>query len=94
MLQIPYGRTASYGEQAASLELSAAARAIGQANANNPVPIVVPCHRVVGSSGKLTGFGGGVETKKWLLELEASGRVPNWTPRPRASAPVQLGLFV
>jgi methylated-DNA-[protein]-cysteine S-methyltransferase len=93
LLEIPYGRTASYGEQAAALDVGAGARAIGQANAHNPVAIVVPCHRVVGSSGKLTGFAAGVETKKWLLELESSGRVPAWQPKPRAVSPVQLGLF-
>jgi methylated-DNA-[protein]-cysteine S-methyltransferase len=93
LLAIPYGRTSSYGEQASRVKLGGGARAIGQANANNPVPIVVPCHRVVGSSGKLTGFGGGIETKRWLLELESSERVPSWTPRPHSAAPHQLALF-
>jgi methylated-DNA-[protein]-cysteine S-methyltransferase len=57
------------------------------------VPIVVPCHRVIGRGGKLTGFGGGIEVKRWLLQLEADGRVPPWLPRVRDPAPVQLGLF-
>jgi len=67
---IPYGRTVSYGEQAARLGDPNKARAVGAANGKNPIPIVVPCHRVIGSSGKLTGFGGGLETKAWLLEHE------------------------
>jgi methylated-DNA-[protein]-cysteine S-methyltransferase len=93
LVGIPYGRTASYGEQADQLGVAQAARAVGQANANNPVAIVVPCHRVIGSSGKLTGFGGGVEVKRWLLQLENDGRVPTWIPKVLAPAPVQLGLF-
>lgn len=67
---IPYGVTVSYGEQARRLGDPNKARAVGAANARNPIPIVVPCHRVVGSSGSLTGFGGGLPTKAWLLEHE------------------------
>lgn len=67
---IPYGRTVSYGEQASRLGDPHKARAVGAANGQNPIPIVVPCHRVIGSTGKLTGFGGGLETKAWLLEHE------------------------
>jgi methylated-DNA-[protein]-cysteine S-methyltransferase len=67
---IPFGETVSYGEQAARIGLAGKARAIGAANGRNPLPIVVPCHRVVGSDGSLVGFGGGLETKAWLLHHE------------------------
>jgi len=70
LLTIPYGRTVSYGEQATRLGDPHKARAVGAANGQNPIPIVVPCHRVIGSTGKLTGFGGGLQTKAWLLEHE------------------------
>lgn len=67
---IPYGKTVSYGEQAKRLGDAGKARAVGAANGRNPIPIIVPCHRVVGSNGHLTGFGGGIESKSWLLEHE------------------------
>ena len=67
---IPYGQTWSYGELATHLGQPAASRAVGLANGRNPVSIVVPCHRVIGSTGSLTGYGGGVERKRWLLEHE------------------------
>ena len=67
---IPYGATWSYGRLAAEIGQPRASRAVGLANGRNPVGIVVPCHRVVGSSGSLTGYGGGVERKKWLLDHE------------------------
>lgn len=67
---IPYGATASYGDVARRIGRPQAARAVGAANGRNPLPIVIPCHRVIGSDGGLTGFGGGIETKKALLELE------------------------
>jgi methylated-DNA-[protein]-cysteine S-methyltransferase len=67
---IPYGATASYGEVASRIGRPQAARAVGAANGRNPLPIVIPCHRVVGSDGSLTGFGGGLATKQALLELE------------------------
>jgi methylated-DNA-[protein]-cysteine S-methyltransferase len=67
---IPYGRTISYGQQAAQLGDPAAARAVGVANGRNPLSIVVPCHRVIGASGALTGFAGGLDTKAWLLAHE------------------------
>lgn len=67
---IPYGRTISYGEQAAELGEPGAARAVGAANGRNPLSIVVPCHRVVAASGALTGFAGGLDTKAWLLDHE------------------------
>ncbi len=69
---IPFGQTISYGEQARRLGDVKKARAVGSANGRNPLPIVVPCHRVVGSDGSLTGFSGGVESKRWLLEHEGS----------------------
>lgn len=67
---IPFGATMSYGEQAAALGDRNRARAVGAANGRNPIPIIVPCHRVVGSNGHLTGFGGGIESKAWLLDHE------------------------
>jgi methylated-DNA-[protein]-cysteine S-methyltransferase len=69
---IPYGETVSYGEQARRLGDARKARAVGAANGRNPLPIVVPCHRVVGANGHLTGFGGGIECKAWLLDHERS----------------------
>ena len=72
LAEIPFGRTASYGQQAASIGRPKAVRAIGGANGRNPVAIVLPCHRIVGADGSLTGFGGGIEVKKWLLDHEQS----------------------
>jgi methylated-DNA-[protein]-cysteine S-methyltransferase len=69
--EIPYGKTVSYGEIAKRIGRPKAVRAVGAANGRNPIPIVVPCHRVIGSSGDLTGFGGGLDTKEALLRLEA-----------------------
>ncbi|MFM8649446.1 MAG: methylated-DNA--[protein]-cysteine S-methyltransferase [Actinomycetota bacterium] len=69
---IPFGQTISYGEQARRLGDANKARAVGSANGRNPLPIVVPCHRVVGADGSLTGFSGGVDAKRWLLEYEGS----------------------
>jgi methylated-DNA-[protein]-cysteine S-methyltransferase len=71
LLAIPYGQTRSYGQQAAALGRPTAVRAVGAANSRNPLPIVVPCHRVVGSGGALTGYAGGVTLKARLLDLEA-----------------------
>jgi methylated-DNA-[protein]-cysteine S-methyltransferase len=68
--EIPYAETVSYGEQAERLGDRNKARAVGAANGRNPISIIVPCHRVVGSNGSLGGFAGGVETKQYLLELE------------------------
>jgi len=69
--EIPYGETVSYGEIARRIGRPKAVRAVGAANGRNPIPVVVPCHRVIGSSGDLTGFGGGLDTKEALLRLEA-----------------------
>ncbi len=68
--RIPFGETISYGEQAVMLGDKNKSRAVGAANGKNPIPIVVPCHRVVASNGHLTGFAGGLDTKAWLLEHE------------------------
>ncbi len=67
---IPYGVTISYGELARRIDRPQAVRAVGAANGRNPLPIVLPCHRVIGSDGSLTGFGGGLPTKRFLLTLE------------------------
>ena len=72
---IPYGCTMSYGEQARRLGDPNKARAVGAANGQNPLSIVVPCHRVIGSTGHLTGFGGGLEAKSWLLDHESQQRL-------------------
>lgn len=69
--EIPYGETVSYGEIAKRIGNPKAMRAVGAANGRNPIPIVVPCHRVIGSSGDMTGFGGGIDTKEALLRLES-----------------------
>jgi methylated-DNA-[protein]-cysteine S-methyltransferase len=69
---IPYGETAGYGELANRLGRPGAARAVGLANGRNPIAIVVPCHRVIGAAGALTGYGGGLERKRYLLELESA----------------------
>jgi methylated-DNA-[protein]-cysteine S-methyltransferase len=68
--RIPYGATISYGELARRIGKPQAMRAVGAANGRNPLPIVVPCHRVIGADGSLTGFGGGLPTKRYLLGLE------------------------
>lgn len=70
LLAIPYGETRSYKEVALALGNAAAVRAVGSANGSNPIPVVIPCHRVIGSNGALTGFGGGLERKRFLLDLE------------------------
>ncbi|MCD4524733.1 methylated-DNA--[protein]-cysteine S-methyltransferase [Nocardioides sp. cx-173] len=71
LVGIPYGQTASYGQIAAQLgRTNAASRAVGLANGSNPIPIVIPCHRVIGANGTLTGYAGGVARKQTLLELE------------------------
>ena len=67
---IPYGQTITYGELARRVVCPKGSRAVGQANHRNPLPILLPCHRVVGANGTLTGYGGGLELKEWLLRLE------------------------
>jgi methylated-DNA-[protein]-cysteine S-methyltransferase len=71
LLRIPYGETRSYGDIAGELSTVRASRAVGLANGRNPVAIIVPCHRVIGADGRLTGFGGGLDRKRSLLDLEA-----------------------
>lgn len=75
--RIPYGQTRSYAEQAEAIGAPRAVRAVGAANGRNPLPVLVPCHRVIGRDGSLTGFGGGLPVKRWLLRLEADGRPPS-----------------
>ncbi len=69
---IPFGETVSYAELARRVSNAAAVRAVGAANGRNPIPIIVPCHRVIGSDGSLTGFGGGLHRKQWLLRHEGA----------------------
>lgn len=71
--KIPYGATISYGELANRIGNPAAVRAVGLANGRNPISIIVPCHRVIGANGTLTGYGGGLERKRWLLDHEQGG---------------------
>ncbi len=96
LADIPFGTTTSYGRQAAGLGIPKAARALGAANGANPVCIVLPCHRVIGADGSLTGFGGGLPTKQWLLDHEA--RVLAEPPSPlagsgRGAGPASSGLY-
>jgi methylated-DNA-[protein]-cysteine S-methyltransferase len=72
LVKIPFGETRSYGQVAESIGRPKAVRAVGAANGSNPIAIIVPCHRVIGSNGKLTGYGGGLPLKKRLLELEGA----------------------
>lgn len=74
LLEIPYGETRSYQEIATAVGNPKACRAVGMANNKNPLPLLIPCHRVIGSSGKLTGYGGGLDKKEKLLALEKEGR--------------------
>ena len=75
LLEVPYGETASYGEIATRLGLPlSASRAVGLANGSNPIAIVVPCHRIIGANGSLTGYGGGLDNKRILLQLEQGQR--------------------
>jgi O-6-methylguanine DNA methyltransferase len=78
--KIPAGQTTSYGAIAAALRSPGASRAVGAANGANPVSIIVPCHRVIGASGSLTGYGGGLERKTWLIDHER-----RWSREPQAS---------
>jgi methylated-DNA-[protein]-cysteine S-methyltransferase len=73
LLSIPFGETRSYGQIARQVGKPSASRAVGAANGRNPISIIAPCHRVIGSSGKLTGYGGGLDAKEMLLSLEAKG---------------------
>jgi methylated-DNA-[protein]-cysteine S-methyltransferase len=93
LTEIPYGKTVSYGELARRIGKPSAPRAVGLANGANPLPIIVPCHRVIGADGSLTGFGGGLPIKRKLLALESSGTEESgpqaafkWAASPRPSA--------
>ena len=77
LIKIPYGKTASYGEIAKAIGNEKAVRAVGQANHRNPIAIVIPCHRVIGHDGSLTGYGGGLWRKEWLLRHEAKCMADN-----------------
>ena len=74
LLRIPFGATRSYAQLARTIRRPSASRAVGAANGSNPIAIIVPCHRVLGSSGALTGYGGGLDMKRWLLAHEAGLR--------------------
>ncbi|MBM3944975.1 MAG: methylated-DNA--[protein]-cysteine S-methyltransferase [SAR202 cluster bacterium] len=76
LASIPYGTTVSYATQASRIGRPAAVRAVGAANGRNPVPIILPCHRVVGANGSLVGYAAGLDIKKWLLEHERGDRQP------------------
>jgi len=76
LLTIPYGQTRSYGELAMQLDAPGAVRAVGLANGHNPIGIIVPCHRVIGANGGLTGYGGGLNRKRTLLDLEMRKSAP------------------
>jgi methylated-DNA-[protein]-cysteine S-methyltransferase len=89
LLTIPFGKTISYAEQARRIGRPGAARAVGAANGRNPIAIIVPCHRVIGTDGTLTGYGGGLGLKQWLLDHEASllGReTPRFPARGKVAA--------
>ena len=90
LTRVPYGETASYADIARMVKNPRAVRAVGSANRKNPLPIVIPCHRIIGSNGRLTGFNGGLERKEWLLEHEAmcSGKIE------QEEAPLQFGSAV
>ncbi|WP_078843794.1 methylated-DNA--[protein]-cysteine S-methyltransferase [Streptomyces albus] len=84
---IPYGETLSYGELATALGRPTASRAVGMANGRNPIGIIVPCHRVIGAGGGLTGYGGGLDRKRQLLALEGAIPAPALTPIPAPGSP-------
>jgi methylated-DNA-[protein]-cysteine S-methyltransferase len=87
--EIPFGETRSYSALAQSLGKPDAVRAVAQANGANPLPIIIPCHRVIGADGSLTGFGGGIAIKRWLLEHEsvAPAQLPLWNAQHVPSSP-------
>lgn len=80
--QVPYGKTCSYGEIAKRIGKPTAARAVGMANHNNPIPIVIPCHRIIGADGSLTGYGAGISIKEKLLHLEQKNLKPAFCDNP------------
>jgi methylated-DNA-[protein]-cysteine S-methyltransferase len=90
LLEIPYGQTLSYGALAARLGNPNASRAVGLANGSNPIAIVIPCHRVIGANGKLTGFGGGIDVKEKLLALERGAGPSLFDWSSGESSPIQM----
>jgi methylated-DNA-[protein]-cysteine S-methyltransferase len=89
--RIPAGGTWSYSDLARAVSRPQAVRAVGAANGANPLPLVLPCHRVIGSSGRLTGYGGGLDRKEWLLRHEGAAFVPEPPPRPTARSLFDTG---
>jgi methylated-DNA-[protein]-cysteine S-methyltransferase len=89
LTEIPYGETWSYGELAKRIDKPSASRAVGLANGRNPISILVPCHRVIGADGSLTGYGGGLDRKRWLLAHEGLPEV-EWS----GNRPMQRRLFI
>jgi methylated-DNA-[protein]-cysteine S-methyltransferase len=90
LVRIPFATTISYGELAARIGKPHASRAVGLANGRNPIAIIIPCHRVIGASGKLTGYGGGLPTKAWLLDHEKSRLQPYLIQRPSSRSDGRL----
>ena len=86
LLAIPFGETCSYGDIARAIGRPSASRAVGAANGKNPIAIIIPCHRVIGTSGALVGYGGGLPTKRWLLEHEYTSACPGSSSRSSESA--------
>lgn len=87
---IPYGRTTSYGELAVEIGSPNGSRAVGLANGRNPIAVVIPCHRVIGADGRLTGYGGGLDRKRWLLDHELTGLGRLGDPGGPAGRPLPL----
>lgn len=81
LVQIPFGTTITYAQLAARIDRAGAARAVGHANSRNPISIIVPCHRVIGADGTLAGYAGGLDKKRWLLDLERSAMTAQFTAR-------------
>jgi methylated-DNA-[protein]-cysteine S-methyltransferase len=89
--RIPYGTTISYAELAGRVGRPGHFRAVGSANGRNPISIIVPCHRVLGSNGSLTGYGGGIDRKRWLLDHEAAVAATRADPKRRRSVAAAAG---
>jgi methylated-DNA-[protein]-cysteine S-methyltransferase len=89
LVEIPHGETRSYADIARTIGSPAACRAVGRANGRNPIAVVIPCHRVIGSDGSLTGYGGGLPLKRFLLDLEAGGRAAPAMPAPQLDLPLR-----
>lgn len=93
LLEIPYGQTLSYGEMAKRLDIPNAVRAVANANGANAISIFVPCHRVIGSDRSLTGYGGGLTAKKYLLELESMGYCRDIRQQPVTQTQILIPLY-